>query len=502
MDPRYQEQQLQFLTSHNNGSTIGDIILAGLPLHLSPLLTGQVALWSGASPAGTLFRLFEAAVLVVPPVLSFTVLADMAHLVSLALLIPAIILIILNLVRKKPAKEGKNLGDLQLSDSRSIHSITNYRSSMLLVTAICILAVDFPAFPRRFAKTAAYGYSLMDLGVGGFMFAAGLVAPEARGTGAAATAERPSMRAVLMGCLPLLLLGVARLVAVSLTGYHENVTEYGQHWNFFFTLAAVKILSAGVMPHLGGKSIWTGSVVIAILYEGLLSFGMVDWILSDAPRDDLLSANREGLCSSLGYLAIYLAGVSWGRELLVFPFTFNSLVDSVSLLLVWSVVMWLSLAYSTTFFLPPSRRLANYTFYTWTVAYNLSILTLFLIVELIHVVVAEKRLLFSPIDEKKKERRTHQGGRKLQKMQQPENTASVSQSVQAVERCPQLYRAISYNSLAFFLIANLATGAVNMTVATIHTEGCLAVLILLTYLSLLSLVTVTLHTYRIRLKFW
>jgi hypothetical protein len=54
--------------------------------------------------------------------------------------------------------------------------------------------------------------------------------------------------------------------------------------------------------------------------------------------------------------------------------------------------MWLSLAYSLTFFLPPSRRLANYTFYVWTVAYNLSILALFFIIEMIHIVVAEKRV--------------------------------------------------------------------------------------------------------------
>jgi len=51
---------------------------------------------------------------------------------------------------------------------------------MLLVTAVCILGVDFPVFPRRFAKTETFGFGLMDIGVGSFIFATGLVSQEAR----------------------------------------------------------------------------------------------------------------------------------------------------------------------------------------------------------------------------------------------------------------------------------------------------------------------------------
>ena len=36
-------------------------------------------------------------------------------------------------------------------------------------------------------------------------------------------------------------LGIGRLVATEITGYHGHVTEYGTHWNFFFTLAVIRV---------------------------------------------------------------------------------------------------------------------------------------------------------------------------------------------------------------------------------------------------------------------
>jgi hypothetical protein len=53
--------------------------------------------------------------------------------------------------------------------------ITVLRVAMMLSTVLCILAVDFPLFPRRFAKTETFGISLMDGGVGAVMLINGIV---------------------------------------------------------------------------------------------------------------------------------------------------------------------------------------------------------------------------------------------------------------------------------------------------------------------------------------
>lgn len=59
--------------------------------------------------------------------------------------------------------------------------VTDFRAYINIATAICILAVDFKIFPRRFAKAETYGSGLMDVGVGAFAISNAIVCPEARG---------------------------------------------------------------------------------------------------------------------------------------------------------------------------------------------------------------------------------------------------------------------------------------------------------------------------------
>jgi len=75
------------------------------------------------------------------------------------------------------------------------------------VTCLCILAVDFKIFPRRYAKAETYGSGIMDLGVGSFVVANALVSRQARNV------TSMSFRAALSSISPLVFLGFARIIS-------------------------------------------------------------------------------------------------------------------------------------------------------------------------------------------------------------------------------------------------------------------------------------------------
>lgn len=48
-----------------------------------------------------------------------------------------------------------------LGKKRFLPSVTTWRAHMMLMTSLCILAVDFPVFPRELAKCETFGVSLV-----------------------------------------------------------------------------------------------------------------------------------------------------------------------------------------------------------------------------------------------------------------------------------------------------------------------------------------------------
>ena len=179
--------------------------------------------------------MLEYVTLVLPTLLVFTILADYAFtfIILLLLLAATGLLIKGNLI------QSQTLSDVVFDKKKRF--LCNFRAYVNIATAVSILAVDFSIYPRRFAKTETYGTGLMDVGVGSFIVANSLVSQEARGTATPRLSFMKSVIKELRAVLVLFGLGLLRFAAVKTTDYQEHVSEYGVHWNFFLTLACVRV---------------------------------------------------------------------------------------------------------------------------------------------------------------------------------------------------------------------------------------------------------------------
>lgn len=394
---------------------------------------------------------------------------------------------------RQHANESNNATQL---DPVPVHPfLTTYRGGMLVITCLAILAVDFKVFPRRFAKVENWGTSLMDLGVGSFVFSAGVVSARQilrgqqqqqsqsslTGRGPLPLAQR--LVAALRHSLPLLVLGLIRLYSVKGLDYAEHVTEYGVHWNFFFTLGLLPpFVEIFHTVYTAVPSYEALAVLVAVAYQvALESTDLKRYILVSPRGPDLLSQNREGVFSFIGYLAIFLAGRATGLRIIPRGTSETCtpkqarkrlLVALVALTLFWSVLFFFN---STPAFgygasIPVSRRLANMPYVLWVAAFNTAQILVFCALE----------TAFFP---------------SVHRAQDPETEA------RCVSRATsRILAAFNRNGLALFLLANLLTGAVNLTVPTLDVKTWQAMAILISYAALLTGVALTLERYNIRLK--
>jgi phosphatidylinositol glycan class W len=282
--------------------------------------------------------------------------------------------------------------------------LSNYRAGVMLLSCVAILAVDFPLFPRRFAKTETYGTGLMDLGVGCFIFASGVSSAAARAYGGNSIPLEPRRRFGLLGfvrrvlsrCLPLVLLGGSRLLLQRGLNYQEHVSEYGVHWNFFLTLAAVQSLGPvlhALVPH---RALLPLSIVIIVTYQIQLSIaGLTDFVLR-APRDpqSFFSQNREGVLGVAGYFALYLLAEQVGT-LCIWRQPGGPAGGgrggakrgeadarrAVLRLVVLDAALWGLMLAARGWIQPISRRLVNLPYVLWTAAHNVLVLTLLVAVD-------------------------------------------------------------------------------------------------------------------------
>ncbi|KAL9951544.1 hypothetical protein ACROYT_G044220 [Oculina patagonica] len=333
--------------------------------------------------------LFDYCTLVIPVLLAFTVLADhITTLITTCLSLSVGMVLLQSLKNNKlQSQHFQTLLSADMSKKRPF--IGGFRAYVVIATAIAILAVDFVIYPRRLAKAETYGSGLMDVGVGAFIISNAIVSPEARGVYTSQPGFISAVFRSVKSSLPLLVLGVMRFISVKGTDYQEHVSEYGIHWNFFFTLLVVRVLSTVLIRLIPGHS-WYGmsGVATALMYQYLLSSaGLREFVLygrhGNGSREGFVDANREGLCSCVGYLALYLIGVQLGRFLFQKRNTLGQWIKALSILISIDIVFYLLVYASQQFISPISRRMANLSFVLWQVAYNIQLLSSFLLCDVL-----------------------------------------------------------------------------------------------------------------------
>ncbi|XP_036976038.1 phosphatidylinositol-glycan biosynthesis class W protein [Acanthopagrus latus] len=437
--------------------------------------------------------LLDFSVLILPLVLSCTVLSSILHQVIISLtIVSACVLCYIYRTNSHPtAGHPQNTVSSFLQSHVQVNQVpfvTIFRVFVNVKTAISILAVDFSVFPRRYAKTETYGTGVMDFGVGAYVFANALVCPEARRKHISGS-KMNHITKQLLSVWPLVVLGMARLVSLKMSGYQEHVTEYGVHWNFFFTLAIVRVVASMILAVLPPSKSWVFALLIGGFYQYTLETSELKaFIIHNNDREkDFLHANKEGIFSVVGYVAIYLAGVQVGLYLMQPRSQVRQWLKVLSNLLLGSLVLYTGLYICQTLVEPVSRRMANLPFFIWSVAQSLFFMSC--------LGVADMVLLFSKRTSGCQLVPSSWSLCKKQSESLPDKKTGEME-----RRC--LAQAVNRNQLLFFLLANLMTGLTNSVVDTLNCGSLISVCVLLLYMFMNSLVIYILHLCGITVKFW
>lgn len=471
MDTDLKARREEFIHGHTGGTFVEVVALTSL-LQLSHILFSSFlfacpALHHSCTRITIIRCVLDFVVNICPFLLSITIFSSYIY----HILIAEIVLIIVNFTfylfrHGIPLRRAKNLGSITVqypSQSSRLPYLSNLMSALLLATSIAILAVDFQLFDRRFAKTEMYGWSLMDVGVGGFIAINGALSPEARINYDLNISRLGLIFKSIKSAAPMIILGLVRLASVKSLNYQEHVTEYGVHWNFFFTIAFSKLFSSALCFLLPKRvNLFVLSIVMLAVHQYFLTFGgLTEYILSPE-RNSLISANKEGIISTIGSVCLYLFFVQYGRSYLPKRkqlFEFKSMTIRVILIVITSTVFMFA---SHEHIEPTSRRTANFSF----VCFMIALISALIVIEItyfafLQVLTAQFR----------------------------KNRANLVKFIDPLDArySSAIFESLGRAGLLMFLASNLLTGAVNFSFDTLSISSpSVTLTILLIYCALIT----------------
>ena len=321
----------------------------------------------------------------------------------------------------------------------------------------------FQVFPRVLAKTETYGHSLMDIGIGSFIISSAMTSRFARGAADPAPGSSGYSYAVgpwilsadTVKKVSVLFLGVGRLVAIRMMNYQSHDTEYGTEWNFFVTLFFLWVIADFFHKFFSRRTSIIGALTALFTYQyALIELSLTEYVFS-APRVSFISSNREGICSLVGCVALYILSENISHILFFAPviseMTKGRVMDETKQLVreanreILQMMLKLSamcaafcgLWQFAEYFQPTSRRLFNAAFVFQCLMLAMFALLLLCLVELV-----------------------------------------CSRHINSIRSLELFNR----HQLPVFLIANLMTGLINLTVPTIYSSSQFSINVLLAYI--------------------
>ena len=326
-------------------------------------------------------------------------------------------------------KQSLPIKTVELSHKSYSRIIEIFRGQILIVTCICILAVDFSIFPRRYAKTENNGYSPMDLGVGLFALAHGMVSSEAR-------YRQTNLKELIRENLILFIFGLIRLISIKYFSYVEHISEYGIHWNFFLTLCFMKFIGNCLLNIINNLVLLI--LIILIFHEFiLLKYFQFDnyLIRSNSIRTNFIDANREGIFSLGGYVCLYLIGIFIGKFIII-----NEYEQQYKQM---GVKFFIAMLFLCTISYNSSRKLCNLSYISSTT--GLACMSMGSL-SLIQWLLLRKGYLTESI----------------------------------------LLKNVNQKGLDMFLLANVLTGLINLNINTIDTSDSISFSIILIYMFIVT----------------